>query len=406
MKTLCVIGVGRESIPALERAKAMNLFIVGTDGNPDAPGRAYCDDFLHVSTYDVGATVAMARHYDAYSQRIDGVIALAADVPQTVARVAQVLRLPGISTDAAYLTSDKYAMKRCLQRAGVPIPWFSMVHMEQDLRRLVAERGYPCVLKPIDSRGARGVLLLREGEDLGWAIAYSKGCSPTGRVMLEEYLPGPQISTESVMLPDGPVTPGFIDRNYARLDEFAPHMIEDGGSQPSVLSLQERQAVCTVAERASYALGITYWTAKGDMVLTPDGPKVIEVAARLSGGYMSSVQIPHATGVDLVGAAIRLALGELVRPEEVTPQKERAVAIRYVFPKLGRITCIDDLDVCRMAPWIVRIEMSVQRGDVIQVLRDHTQRAGYVITEGITREQAVARARVAVGMVHVETERA
>ncbi len=87
-------------------------------------------------------------------------------------------------------------------------------------------------------------------------------------------------------------------------------MIENGGEQPSSLSLSQKTEVINLAEQAAAAMGIREGIAKGDMVLTSSGPKVIEIAARLSGGWMSSDQIPLATGVDIVGAAIRIALGE------------------------------------------------------------------------------------------------
>ena len=58
-------------------------------------------------------------------------------------------------------------------------------------------RGFPLVIKPVDSRGARGVLRLTEAVDLNWAYEFSASQSPSGRVMVEEFLDGQQISTES-----------------------------------------------------------------------------------------------------------------------------------------------------------------------------------------------------------------
>ena len=89
------------------------------------------------------------------------------------------------------------------------------------------------------------------------------------------------------------------------------------------------------AEQAALAMGITTGIAKGDMVLTKDGPKAVEIAARLSGGWFSTDQIPLATGVDLIGAAIKIALGEYVPEEDLIPRYQKGVAIRYFFPEPG-----------------------------------------------------------------------
>lgn len=406
-KVLLIIGAGRETVPSLQHAKTLGYFIVATDGNPQAPGFAFADAQLVVSTYDVPATIRQALHYHTSVRRIDAVMALAADVPVTVARIAQALHLPGLSLMTAYLSQDKYAQKRRLEQAGIPAPWFSRVVSIANLEALVADharRESLLVIKPVDSRGARGVVRLLPTVDVAWAFQQAQACSPTGRVMVEEWLSGPQISTESVVCDDWAATPGFIDRNYARLDEFAPFCIEDGGQQPSALPSAAQAAVAQMAEQAARALGIVNWTAKGDMVLTRDGPKVIELAARLSGGWMSSVQVPTATGVDLVGIALRLAVGASLTQEECLPQRQNGCAIRYCFAVPGRATAIHGIETVRQLPDISRVEVFVAEGDIVQSPTNHTQRAACVIATGKTRQEAVARAEQAVGIIQVETE--
>ena len=80
---------------------------------------------------------------------------MGSDVPQTVAAVAQALGLPGISAESARLATDKYAMKKKMLKDGLPVPWFSLVHSPEHLQEIVLEQGFPLVLKPVDSRGAR-----------------------------------------------------------------------------------------------------------------------------------------------------------------------------------------------------------------------------------------------------------
>ena len=88
----------------------------------------------------------------------------------------------------------------CLAEAGVPIPWFSAVETPQALQRIVVERGRDLVIKPVDSRGSRGVQRLSIVKDLSKAFLFARSHSPTERVMVEQYLDGPQVSTESVVV--------------------------------------------------------------------------------------------------------------------------------------------------------------------------------------------------------------
>jgi len=403
MRTLWIVSGGTEAVPGIRRAKEMGLHVVVSDMNPKAPGMAVADDGVVASTYDVEATVAAAQEYHRTVRPIDGVMCIASDVPLTVASVAEALGLPGIPVKSARLATDKLAMKRRFVADGVPVPWFSPVESVAHLRQIVAEQGYPLVLKPVDSRGARGVLRLTTDVDLDWAFRHALKFSPGSHVMVEEYLPGPQISTESLLLDGTGYTPGFIDRNYEHLERFAPYFIEDGGQQPSILNDDDHNAVCELAEQAGRALGITTGIAKGDMVLTTQGPKVIEIAARLSGGWMCTDQIPLATGVDLVGAAIRIALGEQPEARDLVPQFHRGVAIRYFFPTPGRVVAIRNIDRFDDVPWIHRLGFFVGPGDVVEPVTNHTKRAGFVITTGETRGEAIEHALQVMETVKIET---
>ena len=402
-RTLWIVSGGAEAVPGIQRARAMGLYVVVSDMNPSAPGFSVADEAIVANTYDVDETVAAASAYHKTKRRIDGVMCMAADVPLTVASVAAALNLPGIPVESARLASDKLAMKQAFARAGIPIPWYQAIASIDALRAAIAERGFPLVLKPVDGRGARGVLRLTEQTDLEWAFAHATGQSRRGGVMVEEYLSGPQISTEGLLVGGEGTTCGFIDRNYEHLERFAPYIVENGGEQPSVLPLPAQRQIASVAMDAGRAMGIVSGNVKGDMVWTDRGPYVIEIAARLSGGWMSTDQIPLGTDVDLIGCAIRVALGESVPAEDIRPRWHRGVAIRYFFPPPGRVVAIEGADAFATVPWVHRMGFFVEIGEVVQPITDHTKRAGFVITTGATREEAVARAQSVVEQVRIRT---
>ena len=398
-----IISGGNEAVPGIRRAKDMGLHVVVSDMNPKAPGFAIADDKIIASTYDVEATLSAAKDYHKKVRPIDGVICIASDVPLTVASVAAELGLPGIPVEAARLASDKILMKNRFQEKGIAIPWFSEVFSYKHLKEIVSQRGFPLVIKPVDSRGARGVLRLTASIDLQWAYHHALSESPSKRVMVEEYLDGQQISTEAIIQGGVGVTPGFTERNYEYLDRFEPFIIENGGHQPTSLPMHVQESVSELAIEAGRALGVETGIIKGDMVYTVAGPKVIEVATRLSGGWFSTDQIPLATGVDLIGAAIRIALGEYVPLDEVRPKHWRGVAIRYFFPEPGRITAIKNTEKFNDVSWVHKLIFFVKPGDIVEEVTNHTKRAGCVITTGETRDEAIARAEEVIRTVHIET---
>lgn len=402
-RTLLLIGGGIEALPGVQRAQEMGLHVVVSDMNPDAPCFAAADDRIIASTYYIEATAAAALRYHKKVRPLDGVMCLGTDVPLSVARVAADLSLPGISLEAARLATDKLAMKRQFTHDNVPIPWFSPVESLDHLRRIVATQGYPLVVKPVDSRGARGVLRMTSKVDLAWAFQHARGQSPTSRVMIEQFLTGPQVSTESIVLEGVAYTPGFSDRNYEYLERYAPHIIENGGELPSHLPAEKQQAVRDLVQQAALSMGITNGVVKGDIVVHDGKPYVIELAARLSGGYFCTHEIPLNTGVDFVGQAILLALGEKVRPDDLRPRFQRSVAQRYLFPRPGRVQRVSGVSQVKEQPNIALCDVRVAPGSVVKQIDHHPARAGLVIATGDTRQAAIATAMAAVDAISVET---
>jgi len=391
-RTLLFVAGGVEALPAIARAKQMGLRVAVSDGSSDAPGMLLADERLVVSTYDVEATVAAARDLG-----LDGVICVASDVPRTVAGVAEAFGLPGPTTATAVLATDKLAMKERFARDAVPIPWFTAVGSAAELAALDG----PLIVKPVDSRGARGVIRLGAGVDPEWAFAAARAESPTGRVMAERFLDGPQVSTESLVIAGVAHTVGLADRNYEHLERFAPYVIEDGGELPT---RHDPAPIADVVQRAATSLGVRNGVVKGDVVIHDGRPHVIELAARLSGGYLCTHEIPLSTGVDFVGCAIRIALGEPPQPDELVPRFARGVAQRWLFPPPGRVVAISGADAVAVRPEVELCELRAAIGDTVPPVTSHPARAGLVITTGDTREQAVTAARSAVGAIAIVTQ--
>src|SRR5579862_3387260 len=364
-KTLLIVSGGVEAADAARRAKELGYYVVVSDYDTEAPGFAYADSCLIADVYGHDETAAAAERFHRKIRRIDGVICVAADAPMTVAAVLKRLGLPGISLETAQLASDKLAMKECFARAGVPVPWFSAIDTPQALSRLAIERGPNLVIKPVDSRGSRGVQRVAAVKDLARAFMLAVSHSPTSRVMVEDYLEGPQISTESLVMDGQCITLGFSDRNYEYLDRYAPFFIENGGDLPSHLPTETQEKVKATVARAAAALGIRDGTVKGDIVVHKGEPYVIELAARLSGGFFCTREIPLNTGVDFIGAAIRIALKEPVAAEELNVKSTTPVIQRYAFPKPGRVVSISGAEKARNIAGIAELVVTAKPGDVI-----------------------------------------
>jgi len=401
MKILLILGAGKEQAAAFEAARARNIRTIALDMNPEAPARALADEFHPVSTRDRDAILKFAREYPS---RIDGVMTIASDIPHMVSAAAEVLGARHIPVAVAELCVHKLRMKEVLRDAGVNVPAFARIARAADLKAFAAQVGYPIVVKPVDSSGARGVQRLSAGMDLEAAFAYAGRYSFGGGVIAEKFISGLQISTEGLMHDGVFHCTGFADRNYARLDDARPFMVEDGGDIPTVLNAADKALVEAEFEKATRALGIDWGPSKGDMILGGDGrPYVIEIAARLSGGNFCYDKVPWSTGVDIVDILVDMAVGNPVDAARFMPTRAMATSQRYFFPAPGVIRDIRGLDAVAGGA-IRKVDVWAKAGDAVAAAENHPSRVGYVISCAPTRAQAVAAAEDAVRRVRFVTE--
>jgi biotin carboxylase len=131
---------------------------------------------------------------------------------------------------------------------------------------------------------------------------------------------------------------------------------------------------------------------KGDVVLHKNKPYVIEIATRLSGGWMSSHQIPIATGVDILKIAIKLSLGEKINLSYVKIKQKKATAIRYLFPSENSFFKKKTKRISKNK-YVVKFLIYLKNNHIVKKFTDHTTRAGFVITAAQNKKKAILEAK-------------
>ena len=146
------------------------------------------------------------------------------------AELAQYLKIPGRSIYTGKSTTDKFVMKEILSQNGIAVPWYALVENFDSLKSLMS--AHVCnkfVIKPTDRSGARGVYVVSSNM-LDFEDLYNESIkeSISGRVIVEEFIEGDQISTESVLWKGKAYTPGFVDRNYEMLHHNSTTYLYEG----------------------------------------------------------------------------------------------------------------------------------------------------------------------------------
>lgn len=379
--------------------------MLAADSNPNAPGFKFADEAAVVSSRDVTGLKKLCDESASRGFPVAGVLVMGTDIPQIAAELAIHLKIPGPSVETGLWTTNKFLMKEKLAQAGVAVPWCALAGSFATLQRLMRDHGgQKFVIKPTDRSGARGVFVVHADDaDLKALYDEAKAEAYGGEVIVEEFIEGDQISTESIVWQGKAYTPGFVDRNYEMLERFAPSVIENGGTHPSKVTGPLKVAIKDLVERAAVALGIENGVAKGDVVIAKDGtPMIIEMAARLSGGDFSESLIPLGCGVNIVKAAIQIATGRAPVVAELSDKWEKAVANRYFFGSPGKLVAIHGLEQARALPWVRKLEVYVKPGDVIGRIRFHAGRLGVFTAVADSRDEVQERVRAIYDLIRFE----
>jgi biotin carboxylase len=384
-----ILGASQDQLFMIRTAREMGLFTAVVDANPAAPGFGEADFAAPIDFSDVPAVIAWCQSLIEGGAGLGGVCTMGSDVPHIVSGIASHFGWEGPSAETARLATHKYHMKLRFAEAGIPVPRFGLVSSAEEIRSLW--KGWNCgkmVIKPTDRAGSKGVRIITAPSEASSALEYARGFSKNGEILLEEFVQGPQISTESILFDDFAATPGFADRMYEGMECFHPLVMENGGWLPSSLTPELIGEVCSLAERAARALGLSRGVAKGDIVICPQrGPMVIEMAARLSGGDFSESLVPLSSGVNYVRTALEIAVRRDPDFAPLKPTPCRVIANRYLFPPPGRLEQVDGYEQCRNLPGIVKFDLYPSPGALLPVIDSHGARAGVFVVSGASREE-------------------
>ena len=380
-------------LPAIVKAKELGHYVAVADYNPKAVGIPYADEYFNASTIDPEAVVKAARQFAP-----DGVMTLATDMPmRSVAAVAEAMNLPGILMDTAVKATDKAEMIKAFKEHGVPSPWYFVINDEGDLLRYRKSFTYPCIMKPTDNAGSRGVMLIHNATELDDAYKFSHGQGRCGAVIVEEYMTGHEVSVE-IIAHNGEVN---ILAVTDKLTTGAPHFVELGHSQPSMLPPDDLEKIEKVAVRAVKAVGIADGPAHVEIMLTSDGPKMIELGARMGGDGITSHLVPLSTGIDMIKATIDISLGE---EPDITPKFHKGSAIRFITPTPGTVMQIDGVEHARTMTDVKEVQLSVAEGCEVKEIESSLDRSGYVITQSADALSAIEQCESALNSIKITTK--
>ena len=424
MEKILILGAGLMQKKAILSAKKIAKAVV-IDKNPFAPCVSLSDEFYPVDLKDKEGILALAKKLSEGDDKLIGIFTAGTDFSSSVSYAAEKLNLPCHSYISSLNASDKKRMRKIFQEKQIPSAKFISFskdnysfYIAQDF---ALSLGFPVVVKPSDNMGSRGCRIAENFLELEKAVEESFKFSSSKTVIIEEFLDGKEFSIDALVYEDSFTVTGFASRHIF----YPPYFIEMGHTLASLISEEDRLNLIATFALAVKSLGLSCGAAKADIKLTSNGPRIGEIAARLSGGYMSGWTFPYSSGFDLTEQALKIACS--IKPEKLLSRRKQ---IPYLPPEScknfsspfnlfeipqdsfsaerawisipGTVKDVLGLSEAEKVSGIMDvIPLKLKHGEKVSFPRNNVSKCGNVISKAETLDSAVSSAEKAVSKIIV-----
>lgn len=306
----------------------------------------------------------------------------------TAAAIAEMLKLRANSVAATTAARNKHEMRMRLSEAGVPVPRFRLVSLDQDPTMVAFHSMYPCVLKPLTLSASRGVIrandegefvtaFLRIGQLLARDDVEVDG-EGARHLLVEEFIPGSEVALEGLLVDGRLETLALFDKPDP-LD--GPFFEETLYVTPSTLPADVQARIAAVTADACRALGLVDGPVHAELRVNDHGPWILEVAARSIGGLCSRA-LRFGTGMSLEEIILRHAL----RWPIASLARERAASgvMMIPIPKAGMLMAMRGVDDARAVEGVDDVAMTAHVGQKLEPLPEGFQYLGFIFARGET----------------------
>jgi argininosuccinate lyase len=287
------------------------------------------DEFVPVPSVRDEQNVLAAILAVARRRTVVGIMSFVDYLLPVLGRANDALGLPGLSEATARLCTDKFEQRRRFAAHDLPNPEFASISTYEELLAFASRVSFPIVVKPRSRTASIGVSLARNAEEARSSFAYAADEASATGVVVESYLDGQEFGIDVVCSGGRARAISVSSKDFYDSRYFIrrTHWFPAGIAQP----LQER--LMRLAEKAALALGITDTVVHTQLRLTAEGPVIIEVNARINGGYNADLLF-CTTGLNLYRMQADLLRG---RAGEAEPADLGAACLQEILLQPGRL---------------------------------------------------------------------
>jgi biotin carboxylase len=340
----------------------------------------------------------------AASTPVDAIVAADDQGVEMAARAAELIGLPQNRAEAAAATRDKALLRAALDRAEVPQPVFELLEDDADPAAVAGRVGFPVVVKPRTLSGSRGVIRADDPAGVVTAADRVRGIRRAAGaadlpLLVERFVPGPEVSVEG-MLWDGELEVLAIFDKPDPLD--GPFFEETMFVTPTRLPPATARGVVDLVRRAVAAIGLAHGPVHAEVRIGPEGPVLIEVAARSIGGLCGRALRFGLMGTALEVMILRQALG--MRKESLRRERRPVGVLMVPIPGAGTLRATTGGEEAAAVPGVTAIEWSIPLGSHVEPVPEGDRYLGFVFARADSAEAVEEALREAGSRLKIQID--
>ena len=380
-KKIMLLGGIHYLLPVIKAAHEQGYYVITADYLPDNIAHKYSDEYVNVSITDQEAVLKAAQEH-----QIDGIISFGVD-PGVVAAayVQEKMGLPSMGPyESVVILQNKDKFRAFLQEHGFNCPKSKGYSNIEDALNDTDWLTWPMIVKPTDSAGSKGVTRVDRIEDYKAAVEEAFAKSIKGNIIVEQYLEKVGCSSDTdCFLQDGKFR--FMSYNAQRFDADAANPYTPSAyTWPS--TFPEHEAYLTSElQRLMDLLHMQTSVFNIETRIATDGKAYIMEATPRGGGNRLCEMLRYATGVDMIKAQVRTAVGDPVKTIEQETYNGHWSEVILHAPKAGVFAGIEIAP--SLKAQVIECDLWVKEGDAVEAFHGANDAIGTLVLRFDNKEE-------------------
>lgn len=391
-----VLGCSQYQVQALSVLAAHDVELFLVDRNRQSPGQDVAHHFAAIDIVDSSQILSWMN-----GKKLDAVLPMNDFGTESAAQIAQAKGLPGNSIASAIAMSDKEAMRCRWQQCGLPIPDFACFSEKSEAESACLQVGFPCVMKPtLSGGGGRGISVLRGAEDIAWAYDFAKPFARNGRLIVEEFISGVEYTVEAISTAGKHTILAVSSKSKPPIRTRVATNLEYTAELSSKAWAELIATICEALDAVEHRYGLSHT----ELIIEEGSGKLllVEAGGRPGGGHIFHPIIEAVSSINGPLCQVAALSGQ---HQDLASISKRGAVYRFLQPEHGVLKSAANIEAAKGLHGVLDVAMVAKPGDVVGRLRDSFDRAGFIVTEGQTRSDAIQAANRAEALIELQVDR-